>query len=132
MGTSRVLIVSGSVGAGHDGAAHELAARLERAGAEVVVRDFLDAVPWPVARVLREGYTATVERIPVAFDFYFRRLERRGVLWALERWVCAHAARTVARWADDFRPDAVVAIYPPAAQAVGALRATGRLTVPAF
>ena len=63
--TSRALIISGSVGAGHDGAAHELAARLVSAGVEVTVRDFLDAVPRPVARVLREGYVMAVERVPV-------------------------------------------------------------------
>jgi processive 1,2-diacylglycerol beta-glucosyltransferase len=126
-----VLIVSGSVGAGHDGAAHELAARLERAGAEAVVRDFLEAVPRPVARLLREVYVATVERIPVAFDLLFQGLERRGRLWRVEQQICAHAATTIARWAAEFRPDAVVATYPPAAQAVGALRADGRLASPA-
>ena len=54
---ARVLVVSGSVGAGHDGAARELAARLTAAGADVCVRDFLAAVPRPVAWLLREGYT---------------------------------------------------------------------------
>jgi UDP-N-acetylglucosamine:LPS N-acetylglucosamine transferase len=127
-----VLIVSGSVGAGHDGAAHELAARLLRAGVEVAVRDFLDAVPGPVARVLREGYVAAVERLPVAFEFLFRGLERRGPLWWTEQRICMHAAATVARWAAEFRPDAVVSTYPLAGQAVGALRADGRLAAPAF
>jgi UDP-N-acetylglucosamine:LPS N-acetylglucosamine transferase len=127
-----VLIVSGSVGAGHDGAAHELAARLRRAGLEVVVRDFLDAVPRPVARMLREGYLATVQRIPVAFEVFFRGLERRrGLLWSAEQRVCAQAADRLDQWAREFGPDVVVATYPPAAQAVGALRADGRLAVPA-
>src|SRR4051794_27307194 len=94
----RVLIVSGSVGAGHDGAARELAARMGDAGADVVVRDFLDAVPRPVAHLLREGYTTTVEHIPAAFEFLFRRLERRGVLWALERLICRWAAAAVEGW----------------------------------
>jgi processive 1,2-diacylglycerol beta-glucosyltransferase len=132
MGTSRVLIVSGSVGAGHDGAAHELAARLERDGADVAVRDFLDAVPRPVARVLREGYVAAVDQVPVAFEALFRGLERRGLLWRVEQLICAHAARTVARWVSGFRPDAVVSTYPPAGQAIGALRADGRLAAPAY
>jgi processive 1,2-diacylglycerol beta-glucosyltransferase len=127
-----VLVVSGSVGAGHDGAAHELAARLRRAGAEVAVRDFLAAVPRPLALVLREGYTAAVGRVPVAFEALFRGLEHRGLLWELEQRLCAHAARTVARWAAEFRPDAVVYTYPPASQTIGALRADGRLAVPAY
>jgi processive 1,2-diacylglycerol beta-glucosyltransferase len=126
-----VLIVSGSVGAGHDGAARELAARLRRAGVQVAVGDFLDAVPRPAARALREGYVATVERMPLAFEFYFRRLERRGMLWGLERAVCARAARVIGRWTQEFRPDVVVSTYPPASQSIGALRADGRLAVPA-
>jgi UDP-N-acetylglucosamine:LPS N-acetylglucosamine transferase len=126
-----VLIVSGSVGAGHDGAARELAARLRRAGVEVSVRDLLDALPRPLAHLLREGYCSTVQRIPLAFEVFFRGLERRGLLWSAEQWVCAQATDRLARWAQEFGPDVVVATYPPAAQAVGALRADGRLAVPA-
>ncbi|NYJ08284.1 MGDG synthase family glycosyltransferase [Petropleomorpha daqingensis] len=129
--TSRVLIVSGSVGAGHDGAARELAARLRRAGVEVAVRDYLDAVPRAAALVLREGYLATVERVPGFFEVFFRGLERQGLLWWAEQRVCALAAGTLAAWAAEFRADAVVATYPPAAQTVGMLRADGRLAVPA-
>jgi processive 1,2-diacylglycerol beta-glucosyltransferase len=128
----KVLIVSGSVGAGHDGAAFELAARLRRAGVEVAVRDFLDAVPSPVAHVLREGYTATVGRLPLAFEVFFRRLERRGPLWHLAERVNASAAAGIMRWVADFGPDVVVGTYPPACQALGALRASGRLAVPAI
>ena len=131
-GASRVLIVSGSVGAGHDGAAYELAARLERAGVEVAVRDFLDAVPRPVARVLREGYVMAIERMPLAFEVLFRGLERRGVLWGAEQLVCSRAARTVAGWVDEFGPDLVVSTYPPASQTIGALRADGTRPGPAY
>jgi processive 1,2-diacylglycerol beta-glucosyltransferase len=127
-----VLIISGSVGAGHDGAARELAARLERAGAAVVVRDFLDAVPPPVAMLLRDGYAAAVGRMPAAFELLFRGLERRRGFWRVEQLVCAHAATAVGRWVADFRPDAVVATYPPASQTIGAMRADGRLAATAF
>jgi len=98
----------------------------------VAVRDFLDAVPRPLARAMREGYLATVERVPLAFELFFRGLERRGALWWAEQRVCGFAARTLSRWAGDFRPDAVVSTYPPASQAIGALRADGRLAAPAF
>src|SRR4051794_34607410 len=124
----RVLIVSGSVGAGHDGAARELAARLGAAGADVVVRDFLAAVPGPVARLLREGYTTTVAHVPAAFEFLFRRLERRGFLWAGERLVCRWAEKAVGGWAAEHRADVVVSTYPLASQTIGDLTASGRLT----
>jgi UDP-N-acetylglucosamine:LPS N-acetylglucosamine transferase len=128
----RVLVVSGSVGAGHDGAANELAARLTAAGVSVDVRDLLAAVPRPVARLLREGYTSSVTHIPFAFEFLFRRLEHRGLLWRAEQAVCAAAQGTVTDWVSQLRPDLVVATYPPASQTVGALRADGRLAVPAM
>src|SRR3954454_24378031 len=112
----RVLIVSGSVGAGHDGAACDVAARLGAAGADVVVRDFLAAVPGPVARLLRDGYTTAVGHVPVAFEFLFRRLERRGFLWAAERLICGWAEKAVGAWAAEHRADVVLSTYPLAAQ----------------
>jgi UDP-N-acetylglucosamine:LPS N-acetylglucosamine transferase len=123
----RVLVVSGSVGAGHDGAANELAARLATAGAEVLVRDFLAAVPGPAAWLLREGYTGTVTHVPLAFEYLFRRLERRALLWQAEHVICAGAERTVAAWAAGLRADVVVSTYPLASQTLGELRAAGRL-----
>jgi UDP-N-acetylglucosamine:LPS N-acetylglucosamine transferase len=131
-GRPRVLVVSGSVGAGHDGAANELAARLVAAGAEVAVRDFLDAVPRPVASLLRDGYTNSVMHVPYAFEFLFRRTEHRGLLWGIQQAVCAVAETAVTRWVTDVRPDVVVATYPLAAQTVGRLRVSGRLGVPAM
>jgi UDP-N-acetylglucosamine:LPS N-acetylglucosamine transferase len=127
---ARALIVSGSVGAGHDGAAAELAARLRAAGLTVQVRDFLAAVPGPAARLLRDGYTASVGHVPLAFEFLFSRLERRGLLWQAEQLVCRSGERTVSRWVAEDRPDLVVATYPLAAQCLGTLRADGRLRVP--
>jgi processive 1,2-diacylglycerol beta-glucosyltransferase len=129
-GTPRVLIVSGSVGAGHDGAAHELAARLTASGAQVFVRDFLDAVPRPVAGMLRDGYTGSVGHAPVLFEFLFQRLEHQRFLWRVEQRVCRSATTPVRRWLDTVDPDVVVSTYPLASQTLGALRATGELAVP--
>ena len=126
----RVLVISGSVGAGHDGAARELAERLIRAGAVAEVRDLLDAVPRPVARLLRDGYTGTVGHVPAAFEFLFQRLEHRGLLWRIEQRVCATAEAAVTRWVSDVRPDVVVSTYPLTSQTLGAMRADGRLSTP--
>src|SRR6478672_3331289 len=99
----RVLVVSGSVGAGHDGAARELAVRLTAAGAVVEVRDYLTAVPRPLAYVLGAGYLRTVERVPSAFEFLYAQLERKGVVWRAEAALLARGVGTVARWVDGFR-----------------------------
>jgi UDP-N-acetylglucosamine:LPS N-acetylglucosamine transferase len=128
----RVLVVSGSVGSGHDGAARELAARLQDAGAVVEVRDFLAALPRPIAWLLRDGYLSTVERIPAAFEFLYQRLEHQGAFWRAEAILVARGADGIAGWVADFRPDVIVALYPPAVQAVGKMRGTGRLTMPAM
>jgi processive 1,2-diacylglycerol beta-glucosyltransferase len=127
---ARVLIVSGSVGAGHDGAAAELAARLESAGATVTVRDFLAAVPPAAAALLREGYSVSVGHAPFAFELMFRRLEHRGLLWRTEQRVCRSGERAVLDWLAADRPDVVVSTYPLAAQCLGELRAGGRLRAP--
>src|SRR3954449_5918433 len=129
---ARVLVVSGSVGAGHDGAARELAARLTAAGAVVEGRDYLTAVPRPLAYLLGKGYLTLVERIPRAFDFLYGQLERKGVFWRAEAVLLGLGVSAIARWVAEFRPDVVVGIYPPAVQALGMLRESGRLPMPAM
>jgi processive 1,2-diacylglycerol beta-glucosyltransferase len=126
----RVLVVTGSVGAGHDGAARELAARLTAAGAQVFVRDFLDAVPRPVSRLLQDGYTGSVDHAPLLFEFLFQRLERRGLLYSVEQRVCRSAASAVRRWLDTADPEVIVSTYPLASQLLGELRGSGELGVP--
>src|SRR3954452_10792886 len=129
---ARVLVVSGSVGAGHDGAARELAARLRAVGAVVEVRDYLTAVPRPLAYLLGQGYLSTVERVPAAFDFLYEQLERKGIFWRVEAALLRGGISCIAGWVDDLEPDVVVGVYPPAVQTLGVMRGSGRLTVPAM
>jgi UDP-N-acetylglucosamine:LPS N-acetylglucosamine transferase len=126
----RVLIVSGSVGAGHDGAARELAARLSRAGVEVDIRDFLDATPRWVSVLLREGYTNSVDHVPAAFQLLFRRIEHEGPIWRISLAVCARAERTLAAWLAGGSYDLVVSTFPLSSQILGNLRARGVCRVP--
>lgn len=129
-GPGRVLIVSGSVGAGHDGAARELAARLRRAGVAADVRDFLDAVPTWASWVLKEGYLATSRRAPSAFEAMFRGAERQGMPLQSFRFL-AHLGRAeVGRWIVSGGYDVVVATYPPSSQCLGELRQRGECPVP--
>src|SRR5882757_2814344 len=87
-GTDRVLVISGSVGAGHDGAADELISRLRGFGVHAERRDYLDAVPWFARPVLREGYSASVGYAPQVFDWVFSNLEHDGWLQKLTRGRC--------------------------------------------
>ena len=52
-GPTRILVLSASMGAGHDGAARELATRLRAEGHEAEVRDFLDSGPLRIGTALR-------------------------------------------------------------------------------
>ncbi len=126
----RVLVVTGSVGAGHDGAARELADRLRATGVEVDVRDLLAVLPAPVPRVLRDGYRLTVDRVPQAFEQLFRALERPGAVSRLLVTVCRLALPGVRGWLAERPYDLVVSTYPLASRCLGELRRTGRLAVP--
>jgi processive 1,2-diacylglycerol beta-glucosyltransferase len=121
----RVLIVTGSVGAGHDGAAAELRSRLEGAGILVEVRDFLDAVPWFCRVVLRQGYTGSIRYAPRLFDWVFRAIERGTWVRRVVDVMCRVAGWRIGRWAAGF--PVVVSTYPLASQSLGQLRGAGRL-----
>ncbi len=126
----RVLIISGSVGAGHDGAAQELAARLRLAGVQVDVRDYLLALP-PVCRVvLRDGYTASVARAPSVFEWLFTSIESQPIVQRLTLAFCRLANHTVCRWVRHGRYNAVVSTYPLASQSLGGLKARGKFDCP--
>jgi processive 1,2-diacylglycerol beta-glucosyltransferase len=125
-----VLVLSGSVGAGHDGAARELADRLTGAGVDVEVRDFLDAVPGWVEWVLREGYLAASRHLPAAFESAFRGAEREGLPLRQFQFAAAQGAAQVGRWLADGAFDAVVSTYPVASQCLGALRERGQCPIP--
>ncbi|MBN9112226.1 MAG: glycosyltransferase [Pseudonocardia sp.] len=125
-GRERVLVISASVGAGHDGAAKELTTRLQRAGIAADRRDFLDALPRWVRFALRQGYTISVGRAPGFFEWLFTRLERPGWVQAVALVLCGWARFRVRRWAGKGY-GVVVSTYPLASQTLGQLRAAGRL-----
>ena len=124
----RVVIVSGSVGAGHDGAAFELARRLELAEVQTTVVDYLTLLPTWAARLLDEGYTASVQRAPGVFDWIFRHIETSEMTFAVATWVCSLAERkllTAVRGAD-----AVVSTYPLASRSLGELKRKALVEMP--
>ena len=125
---ARVTIVSGSVGAGHDGVARELAARLRAGGIEVTVLDHLAFLPRAAQHVLRDGYTATVNRVPALFDWIFQRLEDSRLMLGAADLLCRVAGRRLG--AALAGADVVVSTYPLASRSLGQLVDRGRLDVP--
>lgn len=124
----RVVILSATVGQGHEGAARELARRLATRGVQVEVHDYLDALPRFARGVLRDLYQPTVQYAPALFDTLFHGLEHDGPLRRLVGAVCRWAEADVERWARE--ADVVVTTYPLAGQTLGALREQGRITIP--
>jgi processive 1,2-diacylglycerol beta-glucosyltransferase len=128
-GGGRVLILTAAVGAGHDGAAYELARRLGNYGVDVDVRDWLDALPGFGRFLASDCYGPTVQHAPQFFDWLFTGIEhRRWVRFAVVSF-CRLSERTVQRWSTG--ANVVVSTYPLSSQTLGRLRVSGRLEAPA-
>lgn len=122
---SRVLIVSGSYGAGHDRAAEQIRLRLQARGCDVVVRDVVTMFPFGIGRLLRDAYLAQIRLVPQTWEWLLNRLERgRGDAWLANRVMGLSAGRLLAEAADK---DVVISTHPFPAQALGPARLDGRL-----
>jgi UDP-N-acetylglucosamine:LPS N-acetylglucosamine transferase len=129
----RVLILTASVGEGHDLPARTLAAQLrsERPDVEITTEDGL--------AVMGRTVIAVSESAPRIVFF------RLGWLWDLGFWVFARFTPTrrltqlalgrlggpgLLRLIRSHRPDVVVSTYPHSTEVLGRLRRSGRLTIP--
>jgi UDP-N-acetylglucosamine:LPS N-acetylglucosamine transferase len=148
-----VLIISASMGAGHDGAAAELARRLIAAGAVAEVCDLLVLLPLGLGDALRGWYAWMMRSAPWLYELIYRTFfalaprsgpeddqraipaaGRREGVWRGSRvqdWpLTVLVAECLRRLVLHRRPDEVVSVFHLAAQATGLLRETGRLNVP--
>ncbi|SEK67626.1 MGDG synthase family glycosyltransferase [Nonomuraea pusilla] len=122
-----VLILSASMGAGHDAAAAELARRLTAGGIDAEVADVLDLLPLRLGPALRGWYGWTMRSAPWLYALVYR------VFFAARHAPPASpltslAARRLLRLLRRRRPDEVVSTFHLAAQAAGTLRRRGLLT----
>lgn len=129
MRTTRVAVVSGSYGAGHDAAADAIAADLRAAGHDVSRLDVVEELPWRVGVVLRWLYFTQLRLLPGSWGTTLRCLEHHGVAIRLLRRLLGLAGRRLVRRVAD--ADLVISTHPFASQALGEARAEGRLAVPA-
>lgn len=124
-----VVIISASVGAGHDGASHELARRLRLAGFAVDRHDFLDLLPAGWGDALRGTYAGQLRYAPASWGWLLRATAGpRSSAGAATLAAGAATTRMLAAVGAD--PVAVVSAYPLATQVLGRLRRTGRLAAP--
>ncbi|GHJ36695.1 glycosyltransferase [Streptomyces sp. TS71-3] len=125
----RVVIVSASMGAGHDGAAAELARRISAAGTEVVRYDLLDLLPARLGRAVCDGYHRLLDHAPWVYQRIYQGAERAGGSGPLARTLLRATENRLLRALPD-GTGAVVSTYPGASRILGSLRLDGRLTVP--
>ncbi len=125
----RVVIVSASVGAGHDGAAAELERRLLAAGLAVDRFDLLDVLPARLGRLVRDGYRRLLVRAPWVYQRIYSSTERAGGGGPVARALLRSAEARLLR-ALPADTAAVVSTYPGASRVLGSLRLDGRLAVP--
>ena len=125
----KITIVSASVGAGHDGAARELARRLAGRGFDVAVLDFLDLLPGRLGPMVRHAYATELAVAPSSWGWLLRGLGHQRAaktVAALAVWAAGRA--TLAALGTN--PAVVVSTYPLASQVLGRLRREGSLTAP--
>lgn len=123
-----ILIVSASMGAGHDGAAKELRSRLVAQGHRVEIVDFLDAVAFHIGPVLRWFYEVQLRLAPWSYELSYRLSPMlRGPAVIVDTWL---TRRKLKRGIKEFRPDTIVSVYPLASLVLGRMRRKKTLRVP--
>ncbi len=123
--------MSASMGEGHDGAARELALRLEARGHTTRTVDFLDAAPLGIGALTRTSYEFQLRKAPWTYQFTYR-------LWQVLPFLCRPFALLVSfltsrcqlRWIADFQPDVIVTTYNLSSLVLARLRRRGRVRVP--
>lgn len=122
----RLLIVSASIGAGHDGAADELARRAVARGALVDRCDFLDLLPNGLGSIVRGLYHRQLKALPTSWGWLMAMLGQPACLRIVGGSAALLARR---RLLAAVRSDTglVVTTYPLASHAVGSLRLRRRL-----
>jgi len=127
----RVFIVSASMGAGHDGAARELARRVVAAGDEARVVDFLDAGPLGTGHLMRLGYELQLKLAPWLYEATYR-------LWYLLPFLIRPfvsfftvlTGHRLMRWIREWQPDVIVSTYPLSSLVLAREREKGKLERP--
>jgi processive 1,2-diacylglycerol beta-glucosyltransferase len=125
----RVLVVSTSLGSGHNGNAEALVVQLETNGHAALVIDHLALLPWRIGRLVRRWYRFQLRYLPGSYERSWQTLNRLHRIWAVVNG--ALCRRRLLALLAIVEPDVVVANNPLGAQTIGHLRRKRAITVPA-
>jgi processive 1,2-diacylglycerol beta-glucosyltransferase len=129
----RILILSASIGEGHDLPARVLADGIREVepGAEVRIQDFLAFIRPVLRRIIMGGSQFHSEWGGRMFDLEFKLVtEVRPTIWVARTGMRMLGGRATERAVAAARPDVVVSTYPAATEVLGQLRQRGRVDVP--
>jgi len=129
----RVLILTASVGEGHDLPARTLAAQLreEEPAVEVVIEDGLAPMGRAVVAVSESAPRVVFYRFDVLWDLGFWAFARCGPTRRVTQAALYRiGAGGLLRVIREHRPDVAVSTYPHTTEVLGRLRRSGRLDVP--
>jgi diacylglycerol O-acyltransferase / wax synthase len=132
-GPRRALIVSASIGEGHDAAGRALRQAIPRVwpGCRVGWLDTLAIMGPGVAPAARRGYVTQVQHVPWMYEFFFDAMWRhRWYLDATRRAIGSWCGRRLAPHIRSFGPDVIISTYPMGSAGLSWLRRHGRLGVP--
>jgi processive 1,2-diacylglycerol beta-glucosyltransferase len=132
-----VLIISASVGAGHNQAAKALIEELKQAAPRVEVKwiDSMDLVPRAFRAYYSGGFGLICSKFPRAYGLLFRMTNRpntarRGLFEIVRLWVERRCLRRIRQIILETRPDLIVNTHFLAAPLVGHMIAKGQTGSP--
>lgn len=130
---TRVLILTASVGEGHDLPARTLADQLreEAPNTEVVTEDGLRAMGTPFVLVNERGAGVVFFRFEWIWDAAFAFSCGFGPTRRFTKWLVRRlGSRGLERLVQQVQPDVIVSVYPLTTEVLGGLRRKGALRVP--
>ncbi|HXR12335.1 MAG TPA: glycosyltransferase [Gaiellaceae bacterium] len=130
---TRVLILTASVGEGHDRPAQTLEAQIhaERPDADVVVADCLEVMGRPVRWVSSGAAEVVFYRFEWVWDLGFWVFAGNALTRpASQRLITRLGGPGLLRLVERVDPDVIVSVYPNATEVLGRLRRRGRLRIP--
>jgi UDP-N-acetylglucosamine:LPS N-acetylglucosamine transferase len=130
---NRVLIVSATMGEGHNATGRALEDAVRRLWPQATVGwiDALEVMGPGIGPLFRQIYVTNVQKTPWLYEFFYRALWRFNWFAAASKMFSgAWCGRLLARRVAEFAPDLVLSTYPLGTAGLDWLRRRGRLDAP--